>query len=91
MHADTKSGTLTFLSSYYYIGHFSKFIRPNAKRIGSVTSRSQLSCTSFRNDDGSIVTVAMNQSDTPVKYRLIVGTKSTELSIPARAMQTAIY
>jgi hypothetical protein len=33
----------------------------------------------------------MNQSDTPVKYRLIVGTKSTELSIPARAMQTAIY
>jgi hypothetical protein len=38
-----------------------------------------------------MVTIAMNQSDTPVKYRLIVGTKSTELSIPARAMQTVVY
>jgi glucosylceramidase len=64
---------------------------PHAKRISSVTSRSRLSCTSFRNDDGSIVTVALNQSDTPVKYRLIVGTQSAEFSIPARAMQTAVY
>jgi glucosylceramidase len=91
VHANTATGELIYTPAYYYIGHFSKFIRPNAKRIGSVTSRSQLSCTSFRNVDGSIVTVAMNQSDAPVKYRLIVGTKSAELSIPARAMQTAVY
>ena len=33
VHADTKTGELTYLNSYYYIGHFSKFIRPGAKRI----------------------------------------------------------
>jgi glucosylceramidase len=91
VHANTATGELIYTPAYYYIGHLSKFIRPNAKRIGSLTSCSQLSCTSFRNDDGSIVTVAMNQSDTPVKYRLILGTKSAELSIPSRAMQTAVY
>ncbi len=28
MHANVKSGQLLFTNSYYYIGHFSKFIRP---------------------------------------------------------------
>ncbi len=91
VHANPATGELIYTPAFYYIGHFSKFIRPNAKRIGSVSSRSQLSCTSFRNEDGSIVTVVMNASGAPVKYRLIAGTKSAELSIPARAMQTALY
>ena len=31
VHADTRTGELTYANSYYYIGHFSKFIRPGAK------------------------------------------------------------
>ena len=31
--ADTATGTLQYDSSYYYLGHFSKFIRPAAQRI----------------------------------------------------------
>lgn len=49
VHGDTKTGELTFTSAYYYIGHFSKFIRPGAKRIGSAPSRSPLSSTAFVN------------------------------------------
>jgi glucosylceramidase len=41
LHADTVTDELIYTPSYYYIGHFSKFIRPNAKRISSVSSRSQ--------------------------------------------------
>ena len=33
LHANTKTGELYYLNSFYYIGHFSKFIRPGAKRI----------------------------------------------------------
>lgn len=91
VHANQATGDLIYTPAYFYIGHFSKFIRPNARRISSVASRSQLSCTSFRNEDGSIATVVMNQSDAPVKYRLDVGRKSAELNIPARAMQTVVY
>ena len=45
IHADTKTGKLSYLNSYYYIGHFSKFIRPGAKRIisSSMTGRLPLS------------------------------------------------
>ena len=47
MHADTQTGELIYTPSYYYIGHFSKFIRPNAKRLNTVSSRSHLLSTSF--------------------------------------------
>ncbi|MEI6052762.1 MAG: glycoside hydrolase family 30 protein, partial [Opitutaceae bacterium] len=83
VHANTAAGDLIYTPSYYYIGHFSKFIRPNAKRLSAVSSRSQLLSTTFVNVDGSIVTVVINQSDAPVTYRLIVGSESAAQTIPA--------
>ncbi len=52
VHADTKTGELIFMNAYYYIGHFSKFVKPGAKRIISSSSRSELLTTAFKNSDG---------------------------------------
>ena len=83
IHADTKSGQLNYLSSYYYIGHFSKFIRPGAKRIISSSSRGQLLTTAFENTDGKIVVVVMNQSTEKIPYRLWISGKAAEtVSLP---------
>ena len=46
--------------------------------------------TSFRNTDGSIVTVVMNATDQPVNYQLYIGGVMTDLVIPARAMQSLV-
>ena len=91
VHADLTTGELIYTPSYYYIGHFSKFIRPNAKRVSTVSSRSQLQSTTFMNADSSMVTVVMNQSNVPVTYRLIVGSNSATQTIPARGIQTVVY
>ncbi len=92
MHADTKTGELIYTPSYYYIGHFSKFIRPDAKRVSTVSSRSHLLSTSFMNKDGNTVTVVMNQSDLEIRYKLFVGTTSAvEVVIPAHAIQSLVY
>ncbi|WP_115813582.1 glycoside hydrolase family 30 protein [Flavobacterium aquicola] len=91
IHADTKTGELIYTPSYYYIGHFSKFIRPEAKRVSSAVSRSNLLSTSFLNKDGKMVTVVMNQSNTAVIYNLCVGTQAAEISILPNAIQTLIY
>ena len=91
VHADTKTGELIYTPSYYYIGHFSKFIRPEAKRVSTAVSRSSLLSTSFLNKDGKMVTVVMNQSDAAVTYNLCVGTKATEITILPNAIQTLIY
>jgi len=91
VHADLTTGKLIYTPSYYYIGHFSKFIRPNAKRISSVASRSQLLTTSFVNTDGKIVTVVMNQSESNIDYKLYVDTNAAAISIPAHSIQTLVY
>lgn len=91
IHGDTENGELIYTPTYYYIGHFSKFIRPGAKRISTVSSRSHLLSTSFQNEDGSLVNVIMNQSDEAIDYRLYIGpNEAITLSIPARAMQSVV-
>jgi glucosylceramidase len=91
IHADTNSGELIYTPSYYYIGHFSKFIRPDAKRVSTAVSRSSLLSTSFLNTDGKMVTVVMNQSDSEVIYNLIIASEKTVVVIPAHGIQTLVY
>ena len=91
IHANTKTDELIYTPSYFYIGHFSKFIQPNAKRISSVASRSQLLTTSFQNPDNSLVTVVMNSSDAAVSYYLYVKDQAVNQLIPAHAIQTFVY
>lgn len=91
VHADTRTGKLIFTNAYYYIGHFSKFIQPGAKRIIASPSRSQLLSTAFQNEDGKTVTVVMNQSDKSTPYFIWVNGKAAELNSPAHSIQTIIF
>jgi glucosylceramidase len=91
IHADINTGELIYTPSYYYIGHFSKFIKVNAKRISSAVSRTTLASTSFINTDGKVVTVVMNSSDSSVDYNLYVHNSKTKLTIPAHGIQTLVY
>jgi len=91
IHADTNSGELIYTPSYYYIGHFSKFIRQDAKRVSTSVSRSSLLSTSFLNIDGKMVTVVMNQSNKSVTYNLIIGSEKSVVTIPAHGIQTLVY
>ena len=54
---------LVHQSSYYYIGHFSKYIRPGAKRIKLMNNNKNLKATAFKNTDGTIAFVVMNETD----------------------------
>lgn len=91
IHANTETNELIYTPTFYYIGHFSKFIEPNAKRMSTTVSRRTLESTSFRNHDGRIVTVVMNKTDTPIEYKLIVGESEVSVQILPHAMQTLIY
>ncbi|TSA60098.1 MAG: glycosyl hydrolase [Sediminibacterium sp.] len=90
VHANTKSGEITYLNSFYYIGHFSKFIRPGAKRIISSTSRGQLLTTAFQNTDGSIIVVVMNQSNDTIPYHMSIGSKAVPVISLPHSIQTLV-
>ncbi|MEL6135206.1 MAG: glycoside hydrolase family 30 protein, partial [Bacteroidota bacterium] len=91
IHADTRTGELIYTPTYYYIGHFSKFVRPGAKRVSTVASRSQLMATSFLNEDGSMATIVMNASGSPATYKLMVEDQTITETIEGHAMQTLVY
>lgn len=91
VHADVSTGELHYTLTYYYIGHFSKFIRRGARRVSTAPSRSHLLATSFINSDGSLATVVMNQSDTAITYKLIVADRQTTATIQPHAIQTLVY
>jgi glucosylceramidase len=90
VHADLRTGELIYLSSFYYIGHFSKFIRPGAKRIASSGSRGQLLTTAFLNTDGKIAVVVMNQSNETIPYRLWMAGQAAEITSLPHSIQTLV-
>jgi glucosylceramidase len=91
VHGDTRTGELIYTPSYYYIGHFSKFIKPGAKRVSTVSSLSFLMATTWVNNDGTYATIIMNETDNDLDYKLVVDTKGISLAIPARSIQTIVY
>ncbi len=83
VHARVSEGTLHYMNSFYYIGHFSKFIRPGANRIISSSSRAQLLTTAFLNTDGTVAVVVMNPTSEEISYRLCSGSKAAvTVSLP---------
>ena len=63
--ADGKGG-IERKGSYYYIGQFSRYIRPGAVQIGLSRWCAELEAVAFKNTDGSIVAVLLNRTDKPL-------------------------
>jgi len=85
-----KDGDLHYMNSYYYIGHFSKFIRPGARRIISSSNRAQLLTTAFINTDGKLAVVVMNPTNEKFDYRLYFGKKAAEATSLPNSISTLI-
>lgn len=90
VHADTNTGKLMFTNSYYYIGQFSKFIQPGAKRISCSTNRDKLQATAFINPDGKVVVVVLNTSEEKLPFRLCISGKAAQTVSRAHSIMTMI-
>ena len=90
VHGNTKTDEITFTNSYYYIGHFSKFIRPGAKKIASVSSSNALLTSAFKNTDGSLAIVVMNTSDKNIDYSVTLQSNSAYLKALPHSIQTIL-
>ncbi|WP_314588863.1 glycoside hydrolase family 30 protein [Paenibacillus terrigena] len=90
--ADTVTDTLHYNSSYYYIGHFSKFIRPGAVRIGLKAAQNPdgIYATAFRNTDGHIAVVVMNESEQKYAFTLGHGECIASHTLPAHSIATYV-
>lgn len=104
--ADETKGTLLFNSSYYYIGHFSRFIKAGAVRLsceivsamtpatvsGHLTDEAE--CLAFKNPDGTISLVVTNRTEADLVFELktdISPAFTQTVFCPPRAIQTWIF
>jgi len=88
---NTKTGEVVYMNSFYYLGHFSKFIRPDAKRINASSTDDRLMSTAFVNKDGSRVAVVMNTSDETIKFQLWVEGNSAPVEALPHSIITFVY
>jgi glucosylceramidase len=88
--ADKTTDQINYHSSYYYLGHFSKFIRPGAIRIGCDIKSDKLQATAFQNQNGIITAVVMNRSEEKIDFILKVKNCTARLTSPAHSIQTLL-
>uniref|UniRef100_A0A1I8MQB8 Glucosylceramidase n=1 Tax=Musca domestica TaxID=7370 RepID=A0A1I8MQB8_MUSDO len=79
---------------YYGIGHFSKFVWPDSKRIDvKVSSRERtLDAVGFQRRDGVIVVVIFNSASIPQDITLNDSIRGTiDVSVPPRSIHTMLF
>ncbi len=89
--ADRKTKKLIFNSSFYFIRHFSHFIRPGALRVGhTATLSTGVRLVTYLNPDGNLVIVAQNETDRPEEITYCVKEKRLADVLPSHSIATYV-
>ena len=81
---------ILYQSSYYYIGHFSRYIKRGDHILHSEINSDDLLTLSAVDTSGTIKTVVMNDNDACREFELVHNNSSSPISIPAHSILTII-
>jgi len=91
VNADLDTGVLTYNPPHYVFGHFSKFIRPGAKRVPCTSSSDGFIATAFINPDGVTAVEILNLEDAEQMGQMWFEEKVIRFTAPAHAMITILF
>ena len=87
---DTTNDKFEEKLSFHYIGHFSKYLIKDAKRIAYTKYTDKLEMTALKNPDGSIVLVILNRNECDMPVALRVNRKVAEFVVPKNSIVTGL-
>ncbi len=87
---DTDSQDLLYQSSYYYIGHFSRFILPGDKIINSKKTNNTIDVLSSVNNQNTVNTVIQNKNESNVEVSYNRDNVNSVFTIPERSIVTVV-
>ena len=90
VNLDTRTGEVFYRPPFYYFGHFSRFIRPGARRIACTSSSDDFLATAFANVDGRVAVVILNLSAADRIFQLWVRGQVVKYSAPPQAIITMV-
>lgn len=86
---NAKTGEIDVHLTYYYIGHFSRFVQPGAVRVLTSCYDRNLETAAFKNPDGSKAVVVLNMDKTDKAFRIMDGDMIYDVELPAQSILTA--
>ncbi len=83
-----EDGTYRKLLTYHYIGHFSRFLLPGAKRIGHSRCDDKAELTAAKNPDGSLAVVLLNRGQADVSCAIRMDGQIIRITLPSKTIST---
>ncbi len=75
---------------YYTDGHFSRFIKRGAYRIGNSVYNDAIKVAAFKNPDGELVVIVLNTTDKDATSKIRLNNCTADINMPAKSLQTLI-
>ena len=91
MIINTKTHDITYTGIYYYLAHFSKFVRPGAVRVQTSGNAKGVRVMAFRTLEGGFVAQLLNSLDQESTVNLVSYGRTLHLALPARSITTATW
>jgi len=88
---DRRSKKVTYTGLYYYLAHFSKFVRPGDVRVQTTGSLDGVRVMAFKAPDGKIVAELMNSKREDVEMGVKFHERVFRVKLPAMSITTALW
>ena len=88
---NTETNEVIYNISYYYIGHFSKYIKPGAKRILCLNDSDKgIYSVAYKNPNGQIIVVVQNELSKRHILAVTVDGNGIKTEVPSQSITTFI-
>jgi glucosylceramidase len=88
---DRKQKKVIYAGVYYYLTHFSKYVRPGAVRIETAGKTPGVRFVSFVTPDQGIVAEMMNSNKVDTEIFIKFHDKTLPVKLPATSITTAMW
>jgi glucosylceramidase len=82
---------ITYTGTYYYLAHFSKFVRPGAIRLQTTGETTGVRVMAFQSPDGGYVAELLNSRDQESAVNLDFKGRSLQVALPVRSITTVTW
>jgi glucosylceramidase len=82
---------VSYTGLYYYLAHFSKFVRPGDHRIETRGKAEKVRCMAFKSTHGRIVVQLLNSGTGPAQVRIGWHNQTLPVNLPGMSISTLMW
>ena len=86
-----KTKKVSYTGAYYYLAHFSKFVRPGSVRIGADFKPGDIDAVAFIRPDGKVVVELINSSKSAQTVRVLWRDRTVSTSLAPISITTLLW